>query len=102
MELRQPPISVKATGVGGPNDPNPLSGILGTMLGESSETQKARLEEASSRANDVTNLVKRKKQLDGPTGAEVHGPAGKRKMGTEGTKDLHNDKKAKVEDAFPG
>ena len=40
---------------------DPLSGILGSILGESPAAQKARLEEASKGAQDLTNLVKRKK-----------------------------------------
>ena len=63
IELRQPPVSVSdPTGTGTLDGSTPLSGILGSILGESPEEQKKRLEEASKGANDLTNLVKRKKR----------------------------------------
>ena len=43
-------------------DNNPLGGILGEMLGESPQALKARVEEASKEANDLSNLVKHKKR----------------------------------------
>ena len=68
MELRQPPVSLNdPTSTGSIDGTNPLSGILGSILGESPEAQKARLEEASKGANDLTNLVKRKKSSNGAT-----------------------------------
>ena len=63
--MRQPPVSVNdPTGLGTLDGANPLSGILGSMLGESPAAQKARLEEASKDAKDLTNLVKRKRPVD--------------------------------------
>lgn len=49
------------TGTGTIDGATPLSGILGSILGESAAEQKARLEEATKGAHDLTNLVKRKK-----------------------------------------
>ena len=43
------------------DDAVPLNGILGSILGESSSDQKARLEEAFKSANDLTKFVKKKK-----------------------------------------
>ena len=68
MELRQPPVSINdPTGTGTIDGENPLSGILGSILGESPEAQKARIEEASKGANDLTQLVKRKKPAHSET-----------------------------------
>jgi HAT1-interacting factor 1 len=64
IELRKPPVSINdPTSTGDPNGSNPLSGILGQILGESSEEQKKRLDEASKGANDLSasGLVRRKK-----------------------------------------
>ena len=65
---------------------NPLSGILGSILGESPEAQKAKLEEASEGATDLTNLVKRKKPAQVETlmasGATVGKSGSKRKADT--------------------
>ena len=44
-----------------------LSGILGSMLGESPEDQRRRVEEATLNARDLTGLVRRKK----PGGADL-------------------------------
>ena len=62
VELRQAPVSMNdPTGTGTLDGTNPLSGILGSILGESAAAQKARIEEATKGAHDLTNLVKRKK-----------------------------------------
>ena len=46
------------------NGPDPLDGILRSLLGKSPAAQKAGLDEASKGANDLTNLVKKKKRID--------------------------------------
>ena len=63
-DLRKPPVSVNdASGPAGASiDNNPLGGILGEMLGESPQAFKARIEEASKGANDLSGLVKHKKK----------------------------------------
>ena len=67
VELRQPPVSISdPSGTGTIDGSNPLSGILGSILGESPAAQKARLEEVSKGAKDLSNLVvKRKKPAEG-------------------------------------
>ena len=69
--MREPPVSVNdPTGTGTIDGTNPLSGILGSILGESPEAQKARVEEATRNANDVSGLVKRKKGEKRENGVE--------------------------------
>ncbi|KAI9808743.1 MAG: hypothetical protein M1825_003895 [Sarcosagium campestre] len=75
-DLRAPPVSIEAatsgpmggTAANGVN--SALSGILGSILGESAAEQHSRLEQASKEAKDVTGLVRRKK-----TGASSAGEA---------------------------
>ena len=80
---------------------NPLSGILGSILGESPVAQKARLEEASKGAKDLTNLIKRKKPAEGEaskiTGSHGIQSNGKRKVdfGDE-VEEVGTGKKAKI------
>ena len=95
MDLRQPPVSLNdPTGMGTLDGSNPLSGILGSILGESPAAQKARLEEASKGATDLTNLVKRKK----PAETEVQAN-GKRKVElSEEVEEVGLGKKAKITD----
>ncbi len=63
---------------------NPLSGILGSILGESPTAKKLRIEEATKEAHDLTNLVKRKKPASEERQKVVQTPAvngnGKRKV----------------------
>ena len=62
VELRQPPVSINnSTGTGTIEGAGSLGGILGSLLGEPQEDQKAKLEKASTDAKDLTNLVKRRK-----------------------------------------
>ena len=64
VDLRAPPVDVNQAvyGAGGANDSsNPIGGLLGSILGESPAESKARIEEASKNANDITKLVRRKK-----------------------------------------
>ncbi|KAI9878724.1 MAG: hypothetical protein M1830_010684 [Pleopsidium flavum] len=105
VELRQPPVSINdPTGTGAIDGTNPLSGILGSILGESPAAQKARIEEATKGAHDLTNLVKRKKptsdgRQDTVRTGTVNGN-GKRKVeSNDEEKETGTGKKAKVEDA---
>lgn len=82
---------------------NPLSGILGSILGETQDAQKTRLAEASKSANDLTNLVKRK--MPAKTEKQINDDEsilqsnGKRKANSaEIVEDLVTRKKAKVDD----
>ena len=90
-------------GTGAIDGANPLSGILGSILGETQEARRARLEEASKGANDLTNLVKRKKpakvekQRADQEGAPMHN--GKRKVEfAEEVEEVGTGKKARIED----
>jgi len=58
LDLRSDPINTKEM-LGGSE--NPLGGILGAALGETSADAKARIDEAKKTANDLTNLVRKKK-----------------------------------------
>ncbi|KAF2101918.1 hypothetical protein NA57DRAFT_25192, partial [Rhizodiscina lignyota] len=64
VDLRNPAVTVTgAMGgpAGAPDPSNPLAGILGQLLGESPVDQKARIEEATKTANDLTGLVRHRK-----------------------------------------
>lgn len=104
VELRQSPVSLNdPTGVGTINGSNPLSGILGSILGESPAAQKARLEEASKGANDLTNLIKRKKPVEGEVykASDLDGiqSNGKRKADSrDEVEEAISEKKAKISD----
>ena len=110
VELRQPPVSVNdPMGTGTIDGTNPLAGILGSMLGESPRAQKARIEEASKSAHDLTGLVKKRKQAtdDTPKTTELEGLRsngdGKRKLEFEGKlTESGKGKKAKIENAEEG
>ncbi|KAI5248931.1 hypothetical protein E4T43_01141 [Aureobasidium subglaciale] len=75
---------------------NPLRGILGGMLGETTTDQKQRLAEATANANDLSGLVKKKKPAAGPATKVDSLPIQKRKL-EDDTQDATS-KKAKVED----
>ncbi|TKA64724.1 hypothetical protein B0A49_07991 [Cryomyces minteri] len=64
LDLRNPePVLSGAPGLDdAASGSNPLAGLLGSMLGESPAQQKARIEEATKGANDLTGLVKHKKK----------------------------------------
>ena len=106
LELHQPPVSISdPTGTGAIDGSNPLSGVLGSMFGESPEARKARLEEASRSANDLTGLIKKKKPISRievrmPPLEEPAQSNGKRKAeAVEEVEPLTSSKKARVEDA---
>ena len=103
--MRQAPVSVNdPKGTGSVDGATPLNGILGAILGETSESQKARLDQATREANDLTSLVKRKK----PTGSDEAQtietgpkPSSKRKVDfAEEVEELGTGKKVKVEDGI--
>jgi HAT1-interacting factor 1 len=89
------------SGPAGATDEDPLGGILGSILGESASEQKARIEQATKSANDISGLVKKKKAPEpaAPVAGEVNGK-GKRKLeeALEGENGVDS-KKARVEDA---
>ena len=77
-----------------------MSGILGSILGETQEAQKARLEDASTKATDLTNLVKRKRPANNTAESSVvESKSGKRKLDLiEDVEDVDTSKKAHRED----
>ncbi|MCJ1399387.1 hypothetical protein MMC11_002589 [Xylographa trunciseda] len=100
LELRQPPVSLNdPRGTGAVDGATPLSGILGSILGESPEAQKARIEQASQGAQDLTNLVRRKKptKVDAES-ALADTSAGLRKRKLNNSEGEISVKKAKSED----
>lgn len=97
IDLRNPAVVV-SEGVGGAGDPG--SGLLGQLLGESAGEQKQRIEEATRTANDLTGMVRKKKQPKAETSSEpiaegqVNGK-GKRKL-EDG--EAGDEKRAKTEE----
>jgi len=89
------------TGTGAIDGANSLSGILGSILGESPAAQQARIEEATKGAHDLTNLVKRRKptsdgRQDVARNTAVNG-SGKRKVEfTDDVEEVGTGKKVKV------
>lgn len=103
VDLRQPPVSLNdPTGMGTIDGSNPLNGILGSILGESPAAQKARLEEASKGAMDLTNLVKRKKPAENEASKAAETEIqtnGKRKVElSEEVEEVGKGKRAKITD----
>ncbi|KAI1170450.1 hypothetical protein F4777DRAFT_591938 [Nemania sp. FL0916] len=90
VELRKPPVDMGLT----LGQDNPLVGLLGQALGESSAEQAARVEEAKKNAKDLSGLV-RKKTKEEPKPAEETN--GKRKA-EEPADGQEESKKAKVEE----
>ncbi|KAI8629850.1 hypothetical protein F5Y19DRAFT_61759 [Xylariaceae sp. FL1651] len=91
-ELRKPPVDMnEALG-----QDNPLTGILGKALGESSFEQAARVEEAKKNAKDLSGLV-RKKAKEEPT-KQPEESNGKRKA-EEPADGQEDSKKTKMEEA---
>ena len=83
-------------------DVNPLGGILGAALGESASETKARVDEASKTAVDLTNLVRKRKPKDAEPApaADANGSddANSHKRKASATGVPGSPKKAKVED----
>ncbi|KAJ9223057.1 hypothetical protein DTO212C5_872 [Paecilomyces variotii] len=93
LDLRRGPVSAAQN-----DDLNPLNGLLGQILGQAPEQQKAKLEEAVKNANDLSSFVKKKKQ---PAPASVPAPAPattgeKRSVDADGEQPS---KRAKVEES---
>ncbi|CAH0026513.1 unnamed protein product [Clonostachys rhizophaga] len=96
VDLRNDPIDTK--GLLGA-DANPLGGVLGALAGESSAETKARIDEASKTATDLSGLVRKKKTKEEEVApVEVSSETesnGKRKA--EDDADDDSAKRAKVE-----
>lgn len=64
-------------------DPSLFTGLLGSMLGADPAIQKAKIEEATKGANDLSGLVRHKKK-DKPAEPTSNGSgSGKRKLEVE-------------------
>ena len=74
------------SGINVANDINNPAGLLGAMLGQSSEAQQANLAKAMESANDLSMLVKNKKPANGSsmatTPTESNSSRGMRKLET--------------------
>jgi HAT1-interacting factor 1 len=85
---------------------NPMGGILGNTLGESSAETQARIDEAKKTATDLSGLVRRKKEKasngdsNGTDAAKAPVSNGKRKAEDIEEEEITDSsaKKAKVED----
>lgn len=101
IDLRNPAVTLTNAmrgPAGAPDGSDPLSGILGQLLGESTEQQKARIEEATKGANDLTGLIRhRKKPVAEQLPAEVNGK-GKRKLDDTSSGAEADGKRAKTEE----
>lgn len=78
-----------------------MSGILASALGESPAEMQARVEEAKKNANDLTNLVRKKKvaKTEEPdVSTNGMNGSGKRKLDDDEVAEADS-KKAKVEEA---
>ena len=107
-DLRKPPIDVKAETA----MREQMAGVLGTIIGQTEEEQKAVLAKAAGGATDINSLIKKKKPRkveeggDSGFGSAASTPApepskvsGKRKADDLDAADVLETKKAKVEDA---
>lgn len=95
VELRKPPVDMNdALG-----QDNPLSGILGKALGESSSEQAERLEEAKKNATDLSGLVRKKNKDTEPKTEPAGEGSGKRKAEDPADGEESDSKKTKVEEA---
>ncbi|KAL3424392.1 histone H1-binding protein [Phlyctema vagabunda] len=92
-ELRAAPVDVQAL------KDSLIGGALGQSLGESPAEAKARIEEATKSANDLSGLVRRKKEKAAEGDApEITTNGGKRKA-EEDAEESDSTKKAKTDDA---
>lgn len=102
-DLKKPPVDLSAA-LGG-SSVDPISGILGAELGESSSQTAARIEEAKKSANNISGLV-RKKAKEEANGRDANGVAGGKRKADEGAMEGvekgngEGSKKARVEDAM--
>lgn len=77
---------------------NPLTGLLGQALGESSFSQASRVEEAKKNAKDLSGLVRKRAKEEPKPEPELVERNGKRKAEEPADKQQEEAKKAKVEE----
>ncbi|KAH7026199.1 uncharacterized protein B0I36DRAFT_330086 [Microdochium trichocladiopsis] len=98
IDLRKPPVDVDSM-LGADN---PMSGILGAALGESSSETAARVEQAKKNATDLSGLVRKKAKKEEPATppADTNGSGSKRKAEDDepAAADHEAPKKARVDD----
>ncbi|EON65430.1 hypothetical protein W97_04668 [Coniosporium apollinis CBS 100218] len=102
-DLRNPPSRMPAAigPAGAPDGSNPLNSVLGSLLGENPAEQKARIEQATKSANDLSGLVRHKKKLieaDQGIASVVNGSS-KRKLGDEDDQGRERAKSARIDEA---
>ena len=78
-------------------DPSVMQGLLGSIFTADSATQKAKLEEATKTANDITGLVKVKRKEKAPATPATSSHAGSSKRKLEVEEDTTG-KRAKTEE----
>ncbi|KAI0506280.1 hypothetical protein F5B22DRAFT_624302 [Xylaria bambusicola] len=93
VELRKPPVDMDAA----LGKDNPLTGLLGQALGESSAEQTARVEEAKKNAKDLSGLVRKKAKEEPKPEPEPEESNGKRKA-EEPADGQEDAKRAKTEE----
>ena len=92
VDLKNDPIDAKGLlGEGA----DPMTGILGAVIGETPAETKARVEEATKTANDLTGLVRKKKTKDAPA---ADAPT---ETATESKTETNGNGKRKAEDDAP-
>lgn len=97
-DLRRPPVSINDLNQNGDGF-NTLGGILGQLIGQSSSEQKARLEEATKKANDLSAFVRKKPPVNGSTRPANNAESiTKGKRSAEDATNEGGPKRAKVED----
>ncbi|KAL1998104.1 hypothetical protein VTN02DRAFT_6853 [Thermoascus thermophilus] len=97
-DLRRPPVSINDLNQNGDGF-NTLGGILGQLIGQSPSEQKARLEEATQGANDLSALVRKKPPVNGSTRSANNAESiTKGKRSAEDATCEGGPKRAKVED----
>lgn len=79
-------------------DPDVFQGILGGLLGADAATQKAKLAEATSSANDISGLVKTRKKEKSSTIPSTSADTGSGKRKLEVNEESANGKRAKTEE----
>lgn len=102
-DLRNPPSRMPAAvgPAGAPDGSNPLNSVLGSLLGESPAEQKARIEQATKSANDLSGLVRHKKkpiEADQDIASVANGSS-KRKLGDEDDQGRERAKSARIDEA---
>ena len=79
-------------------DANPLGGILGAAIGESSAEAQARIDEATKTATDLSGLIRKKKPKDESADEAAPAPDSNGKRKAEDDLEDESSKRAKTEE----